>query len=161
VLPSGPYAQVASSVLAANSRAAEAELRAAMLRAQARELNWLPSLGPTVSLNSLGSVVAGLVIEQTLFDGGANRAEREFARADVEVAAVALAQDTNDRVFQALDLYLTAQAAEARAAVHKGGMARMERFEYVMSERVKAGINEKGRGGWPKLVPCRRAIPLT
>jgi len=143
VLPSGPYAQVASSVLAANSRAAEAELRAAMLRAQARELNWLPSLGPTVSLNSLGSVVAGLVIEQTLFDGGANRAEREFARADVEVAAVALAQDTNDRVFQALDLYLTAQAAEARAAVNEGGMARMERFEYVMAERVRAGINDR------------------
>ena len=143
VLPSGPYAQVASSVLAANSRAAEAELRAAMLRSKAREMNWLPSLGPTISLTSLGSVVAGMVVEQTLFDGGANRAEREFARADVEVAAVALAQDTNDRVYQALDLYLTAQAAEARAAVHEGGMARMERFEYVMSERVNAGINDR------------------
>ena len=143
VLPSGPYAQVASSVLAANARSAEAELRAAMLRAEAREMNWLPSLGPTISLNSLGNVVAGLLIEQTLFDGGAKRAEREFARADVEVAAVALAQDTNDRVYQALDLYLTAQAAEARAAVHEGGMARMERFEYIMSERVNAGINDR------------------
>lgn len=143
VLPSGPYAEVASSVLAANSRAAEADLRAATLRAQAREMNWLPSLGPSISLNSLGAVVAGLLVEQTLFDGGANRAEREFARADVEVAAVALAQDTNDRVYQALDLYLTAEAAEARAAVNQGGMARMERFEYVMSERVRAGINDR------------------
>ncbi|MBU2992982.1 TolC family protein [Octadecabacter sp. 1_MG-2023] len=143
VLPSGPYAQVAQSVLEANSRAAEADLRAAMLRAEARELNWLPSIGPSISLSSLGSVVAGLLIEQTLFDGGAKRAEREFARADVEVAAVALAQDTNDRVYQALDLYLTAQASEARAAVNEGGMARMERFEYVMSERVNAGINDR------------------
>ncbi len=143
VLPSGPYAQVAESVLAANARAAEAELRAAMLRSQAREMNWLPSLGPTVSLSSLGAVVAGLVVEQTLFDGGAKRAEREFARADVEVAAVALAQDTNDRVYQALDLYLTIQASQARAAVNEGGMSRMERFEYVMSERVNAGINDR------------------
>ena len=143
VLPSGPYAQVAESVLAANARAAEAELRAAMLRSEAREMNWLPSLGPSISLNSLGDIVTGLVVQQTLFDGGAKRAEREFARADVEVAAVALAQDTNDRVYQALDLYLTAQAAEARAAVHDGGMERMERFEYVMSERVRAGINDR------------------
>ena len=106
-------------------------------------MNWLPSLGPSISLNSLGDIVTGLVVQQTLFDGGAKRAEREFARADVEVAAVALAQDTNDRVYQALDLYLTAQAAEARAAVHDGGMERMERFEYVMSERVRAGINDR------------------
>ena len=58
-------------------------------------------------------------------------------------SAVALAQDTNDRVYQALDLYLTAQASEARARVNEGGMARMERFEYVMSERVNAGINDR------------------
>ncbi|PVA07055.1 TolC family protein [Thalassorhabdomicrobium marinisediminis] len=143
VLRDGPYAQVAKAVLAANSRAAEADLRAAMLRAEARELNWLPQLGPSISLTSLGSVVASLLVEQTLFDGGANRAAREFARADVEVAAVTLALDTNDRVYQALDLYLTAQAADARAAVNAGGMARMERFEYVMSERVRAGINDR------------------
>jgi len=143
VLPVGPYSQVADSVLATNSRAAEAELRAAMLRSRARELNWLPSLGPSISLDSLGSVVAGLVIEQTLFDGGVNRAEREFARADVEVAAVALAQDTNDRVYQALDLYLTIQSSNARAEVNEGGLLRMERFEYIMSERVRAGINDR------------------
>lgn len=143
VLPDGPYAQVAQSVLAANARSAEAELRSAVLRSQARELNWLPSLGPTISLNSLGSVVAGMLVDQTLFDGGANRAEREFARADVDVAAVALAQDTNDRVYQALDLYLTAQAAEERAAVNEGGIAQMERFAYVMSERVNAGVNDR------------------
>jgi len=143
ILPVGPYTQVAESVLAANARAAEAELRAAMLRSQARELNWLPTLGPSVSLTSLGSVVAGLVVEQTLFDGGAKRAEREFARADVEVAAVALAQDTNERVFQGLDLYLTIQSSNARAIVNENGIARMERFEYIMSERVRAGINDR------------------
>jgi len=143
VLPSGPYAQVADSVLAANSRAAEASLRAAVLRSQARELNWLPQLGPSISLASMGSFVAGILVEQTLFDGGARRAEREFARADVEVAAVALAQDTNERVFQGLDLYLTSEASVARAVVNEGGIARMERFEHIISERVKAGVNDR------------------
>lgn len=143
VLPEGPYRQVAHSVLAANARAAEASLRAAMLRSEAREMNWLPTIGPSISLSSLGDVVTGLVLDQTLFDGGAKRAEREFARADVEVAAVALAQDTNDRVFQGLDLYLTAQAAEDRARVNENALTRMTRLEYVMSERVRAGINDR------------------
>jgi outer membrane protein, adhesin transport system len=43
-------------------------------------------------------VVAGIMVSQAIFDNGARAAERDFARADVEVAAVALAQDSNDRV---------------------------------------------------------------
>lgn len=141
VLPSGPYAQVASGVLAANSRAAEADLRAAKLRSQARANNWLPTLGPTVSLTSLGDVVTGMVVDAVLFDNGKKKAERDYAAADVEVAAVTLAQDTNDRVRQGLELYLTAQQAMARADVNAAAMEKMERFEYIMSERVKGGVS--------------------
>lgn len=143
VLQDGAFRSVADAVLAANSRAAEAELRAATLRAEARSRNWLPTLGPQVSLTSLGAVVTSLVVDQVLFDNGGKRAERDFAAADVEVAAVALAEDTNDRVLAALDLYLTAQAATARAGVNSAAMARMERFEYVMGERVRGGINDR------------------
>ncbi|PWG15686.1 transporter [Salibaculum griseiflavum] len=143
VLEEGAYAQVSRAVLAANSRAAEADLRAAMLRDEARDRNWLPTLGPQVSLTSLGSVVSTLVVDQVLFDNGGKKAERAFARADVEVAAVALAQDTNDRVYQALSLYLDAQSAVARAGVTRGAMARMERLNYIMSERVRAGIDDR------------------
>jgi len=141
VLPSGPYAQVASGVLAANSRAAEAELRAAKLRSQARANNWLPTLGPSISLTSLGDVVTGLVVEAVLFDNGRKKAERDYAAADVEVAAVTLAEDTNQRVLQGLELYLTAQQALARADVNAAAMSKMERFEYIMSERVKGGVS--------------------
>ncbi|WP_242650541.1 TolC family protein [Cognatiyoonia koreensis] len=141
VLQSGPYQDVASAVLAANSRAAEADLRAAKLRSQARANNWLPTLGPTVSLTSLGDVVTGLVVDAVLFDNGRKRAERDYAAADVEVAAVTLAQDTNDRVLQGLELYLTAQQALARAEVNKAAMSKMERFEYIMSERVRGGVS--------------------
>jgi len=95
MLGDGAYAQVANAVLAANSRAAEADLRAAKLRAQARASNWLPTIGPSVSLTSLGSVVTSLLVEQVLFDNGRKKAERDYAAADVEVAAVTLAQDTN------------------------------------------------------------------
>lgn len=143
VLEEGAYAQVSRAVLAANSRAAEADLRAAMLRDEARDRNWLPTVGPQVSLTSLGSVVSTLVVDQVLFDNGGKKAERAFARADVEVAAVALAQDTNDRVYQALSLFLDAQSARARAGVTRGAMARMERLNYIMSERVSAGIDDR------------------
>jgi len=88
VLDNGPFAQVANAVLAANSRAAEADLRAAKLRAEARANNWLPSIGPNVSLTSLGAVVSTMVVEQVLFDNGRKKAERDYAAADVEVAAV-------------------------------------------------------------------------
>lgn len=143
ILPDGPYAEVASAVLDANARAAEADLRAARLRAEAASSNWLPSLGPNVSLTSLGSVVASLVVEQTLFDNGRRKAERDYAAADVEVAAVALAQDTNRRVLDALELYITAEAMQARAGVNAAALERMNHFAYVMSERVRGGVSNR------------------
>lgn len=143
VLRDGPFARVATSVMGANSRAAEADLRAARLRAEAQSMNWLPTLGPSVSLSSLGAVVAGLFVEQVIYDNGRRRAERDFAKADIEVAAVALARDSNDRVMQALDLYLTAEAHRARAEVNQAAMERMEHFEYVMQERVKGGVSNR------------------
>lgn len=143
VLSSGPYMQVADAVLAANSRAAEADLRAAKLRAEARSKNWLPTIGPNVSLTSLGDVVTSLVVDAVLFDNGRKKAERDYAAADVEVAAVTLAQDTNDRVLQGLELYLTAQSAQAQAQVNADAMAQMERYAYIMQERVKGGVSSR------------------
>lgn len=143
VLGSGSYDQVADAVLAANTRAAESDLRAAMLRSEARASNWLPTLGPNISLTSMGTVVTQMLVEQVLFDNGKKRAEREYAQADVEVAAVALAQDTNDRVMTALGLYLDAEAAKARAGVNAAAMTQMERYEYVMSERVRGGVSSR------------------
>ena len=143
VLDNGPFAQVANAVLAANSRAAEADLRAAKLRAEARANNWLPSIGPNVSLTSLGAVVSTMVIEQVLFDNGRKKAERDYAAADVEVAAVTLAQDTHKRVLAGLELYISAQEASARANVNAAAMERMEHYAYVMSERVKGGVSSR------------------
>lgn len=142
-LPSGSsFDQVATSVLAANSRAAEAELRSARLRSEAASKNWLPKIGPQVSLTSLGSLVANLVVDQVLFDNGRKKGEREFAIADVEVAAVSLAQDTNERVGTALDLYLNAVEAREKAALSQAALTDMGRFEYVMSERVRGGVSD-------------------
>ena len=143
ILPDGPYREIAEAVMAANARAAEAELRAARLREEARASNWLPTLGPNVSLTSLGSVVSSLVVEQVLWDNGRKRAERDYAKHDVEVAAVTLAQDSNDRVLEALTLYLRAGQALARAEVNASAMARMDRFDYIMSERVRGGVSSR------------------
>ncbi len=143
VLAEGPLREVAGAVLAANSRAAEAELRAAMLRSEAEEKNWLPTLGPQVSLTSMGDAVSRLVLDAVLFDHGGKRAQRAYARADVEVAAAALAVDTNDRVLTALELYLAAEAARSRAAVNAAALSRMERLAYIMEERVAAGVSDR------------------
>lgn len=143
VLETGTFSTISDAVMAANARASEAELRAAILRSEATQANWLPTLSPQATLTDLGTVVAQLVVDQVLFDNGRKRAEREIARADVEAAAVALSQDSNERVLAALELYVTAEASEARAAVNAAGLERMRHFEWVMSERVAGGINDQ------------------
>jgi adhesin transport system outer membrane protein len=142
-LPSGSsFDQVATAVLAANSRAAESELRSARLRSEAASKNWFPKIGPQISLTSLGSLVANLVVDQVLFDNGRKKGEREFAIADVEVAAVNLAQDTNDRVQTALELYVTAAEAREKAVLSEASLRDMGQFEYIMSERVRGGVSD-------------------
>lgn len=144
VLPSGSsFEKVGASVLAANSRTAEAELRSARLRSEAASKNWLPKIGPQISLSSLGSLVANLVVDQVLFDNGGKKGEREFAVADVEVAAVSLAQDTNDRVHTALDLYVTGAEAREKSVLSQATLKDMSHFEWVMSERVRGGVSDR------------------
>ena len=144
LLPNGSaYDQVAGSVLAANSRAAESELRAARLRAVAASKNWLPSIGPSISLSSLGDLVANLIVEQVLFDNGRKKAERAYAKADVEVAAVNLSMDTNQRVFTALELYIKSQKAAQKSELSTKAFNDMSHFEYIMSERVRGGVSDR------------------
>ncbi len=143
ILPAGSsYARISDAVLAANSRAAEAELRSARLRARAASKNWLPSIGPSISLTSLGDVVTQLLLEQVLFDHGRKKAEREFAAHDVEVAAADLSIDTNARVFSALSLYLDAQTARAREQVMVRRQAQLLRFEDIVLQRVEGGVSD-------------------
>lgn len=143
IIPDGSsYARIASAVLAANARPAEAELRAAKLRSQAADKNWLPKIGPTISLTSLSSIVAGLLVEQVLFDNGRRKAERAFAAADVEAAAVTLSRDTNARVLEALTLYLQAEQAREAARVSARAAERMRYFHGVIGERVEGGVSD-------------------
>lgn len=144
VLPAGSsFATVAASVLAASSGAAEAELRVARLTAKARSKNWLPSIDPNVSLSSLGSLAASLILDQAIFDNGRRKAERAFAAADVEVAAVTLASDLNQRVYEGLKLYIEAQRADELSAVTETALTRMRDFDRIMSVRVKGGLSDR------------------
>lgn len=142
LVPGGSFDQVAGSVLAAYSRSAEADLLSARLRAEAASKNWLPRIGPNISLTSLSDVVSQLIVEQVIYDNGRKKAERAFAKADVEVAAVTLAEDVNGRVFEALSLYLDASQARERLALERRTLENMSRFEWIMSERVKGGVSD-------------------
>ena len=129
-------------MLAADARVAEAELQVAQLRAEAASKNWWPTLSPRISLTSLGDVVADLVIEQVLFDNGRKKAERDLAKADVELAAVALSENSNDRVYDGLVLYLQAEEGREAADLYEQALKDMGQFEWVMNERVKGGISD-------------------
>ncbi|SHJ75352.1 outer membrane protein, adhesin transport system [Shimia gijangensis] len=137
------YSTVAAAALASSSRAAEAELRSARLRADAENKNWLPTLGPNVSLTSLSDLVAGILIEQVLFDNGRRKAERAFAAADVEVAATNLSIDMNERVYTALSLYTSAAQADEQAALAGTALTRMQGFERIVVGRVKGGVGDQ------------------
>ncbi len=136
------FETVADSVLAANARPAEADLRAARLRAKAASKNWLPKIGPNISLSSLGSVVTGLLVQQVVYDNGLKKAERDFAAADVEAVAVALSTETNERVLEALSLYLKGQQAREAAHVSAQAEKRLEYFHGIMGERVRGGVSD-------------------
>lgn len=137
------YDTVVASVLAANARVAEAELRAARLRAEAASKNWLPTIGPRISLNSLGDVVSQILVEQVVFDNGRKKGERAFAAADVEVAAVSLSEDTNTRAAIALELYLEAAEGREAAALHRATLTEMEHFAWIMKRRVEGGVSDR------------------
>lgn len=140
--PSGAYARVADAVLMADSGTAAAELRIARLRSEARAKNWLPKLGPTVSLTSLNGLAAGLLLEQALFDHGRRKAERAYAAADVEVAAVTLSTDINQRIYEGLTHYIRAERARAQGALSTKAYGRMEGFAEVMRQRVSGGMSD-------------------
>lgn len=143
VLPEGgSFDQVAGAVLGAYSRSVESDLLSARLRAEAASKNWLPRIGPNISLTSLSDIVSQLIVEQVLFDNGRKKAERAFAKADVEVTAVTLADDVNGRVFSGLALYLDAAEARERVALETRTLTDMSKFEWIMSERVKGGVSD-------------------
>lgn len=143
ILPDGgAFAQIASGVLQTSSGAAAAELRIARLKAQAKETNWLPQIGPSVSLTSLSGLVASILVEAALFDNGRRKAEREFAAADVELAAVSLAEEMNTRVYDAMAAYVTIQRASAQAAIDQRAMGRLAEFQDIMQQRVAGGLSD-------------------
>lgn len=144
ILPvAGPYDQVASAVLDAGAGAAAAELRIARLKAEAKSKNWLPRIGPDVSLTSLGTLAASLLVEQSIFDGGARKAERAYAAADVEIAAITLSTEMNKRVYEGLKFYLAAQRASDQATVSERTVSRLTEFERIIRVRVQGGLSDR------------------
>ena len=86
--------------------------------------------------------MANLVVEQVIYDNGRKKGEREFAVADVEVAAVALSSDTNTRVRTGLDLYVTAVEAREKFVLASASAKDIGHFEWVMQQRVEGGVSD-------------------
>ncbi len=141
ILPEGSaYARVAQAILTAGASSAESELRVKRLTAKARSKNWLPRIGPDVSLSSLGDLAAQMLLNTALLDNGKRKAERDFAAADVEVAAVSLASELNQQVYDGLKLYLEARRATELAGITDTALVRMADFERIMRIRREGGL---------------------
>lgn len=141
--PDGQFATVAQAVMQAGAGVAAAELRVAGLQAEAKSKNWLPRVGPAVNLTSLGALAASILVEQTLFDHGRRKAERAYAAADVEVAAVTLASEGNKRVYDGLKHYLASERARDQAEVAERAVARLAEYERIMLLRVEGGLSDR------------------
>jgi adhesin transport system outer membrane protein len=141
--PDGPFATVAASVVKASAGASVAELRVAQLKAQAKSKNWLPQIGPSVNLTSLSGLVTDLLLQQALFDNGQRKAERAYAAADVEVAAVTLASEMNQRVYAGLSYYVHAEQARAQGEVAARASGRLAKFDAIITERMEGGLSDR------------------
>jgi len=139
---SGPYAQVSQAVLTDAKGQAKADLRVARLTAQAKSKNWLPQIGPSLSLSRLGDLAAELLVKQVLWDNGAKRAERDYAAADVEVAAVGLSTELNDTVAEGIKAYVTALKSRDQAAVAERSAAKIGEYDRIMRLRVEGGLSD-------------------
>lgn len=144
IVPSGAYLQVADAALASGASKAEAELRSAKLRAEAEDKNWLPTIGPSISLSSLGDAIASLLVEQVVFDNGRRKADRAYAAADVEVAAVTVSEDMNERVYTALSLYVAGVRGDETSQKTRKALAQMRKLEEIVVGRVQGGVSNKG-----------------
>jgi adhesin transport system outer membrane protein len=87
-------------------------------------------------------LAAGLLLEQALFDHGRRKAERAYAAADVEVAAVTLSTDINQRIYEGLSHYIRVERARAQGALSTKAYGRMEGFAEVMRQRVSGGMSD-------------------
>ncbi len=144
VLPAGgPYQRVAASVIEASKGASVAELRVSRLKAQAKAKNWLPQIGPSVNLTSLAGLATGLLLDQALFDNGRRKAERAYAAADVEIAAVTLSTELNQRVYVGLSHYVLAEKARAQIAVAESAVVKLTEFDAIITERMEGGLSDR------------------
>lgn len=144
VLPAGgPYARVADAVVSASSGVEAAELGLARLRAEAASRNGWPSVAPVLTLDSLAGLAAQLVIDQPVLDHGRRKAERARAAAEVDLAAVSLASRQNQRVFEGLSHYLTAEQARAQAAIVERAAARLTGYQDIVDARVQGGLSDQ------------------
>jgi adhesin transport system outer membrane protein len=136
----GAYDTVARAATTADLRASDAKLKGAMLRAEAAAKNWLPSFQPGLRLDDLGTLAASLVIEQVVFDNGRRKAEREAAKADVELAAVEVSQEANERAFEALSLLAEINHAQDKISAADAAATRLKRMQDIASARISGGV---------------------
>ncbi|MBE9638958.1 hypothetical protein [Salipiger mangrovisoli] len=146
ILPGTPYAAIARAVLEGDAFRTESELRVARLRGEAEELDWLPDLAPVPSLTALRRMSEDAQALPERFDTPRKQAERDLALAEIDGAAVALAEGANAQVFEAISAHLVAEEARLRAGRQAAltAMARARTELATMGDSRLGGVEGLG-----------------
>lgn len=145
IVPGTPYAAIARAVLEGGSFRASSELRVARLRGEAEELAWLPELGPVLSLAALQRMSERVRARPEGFDTLRKQAERDLALAGIDSAALALAEEANVQVFEAIGQHLSIEEARARAALFAEVYPDFAALDWPMHRAVAGGTESTQR----------------
>ncbi|WP_353473198.1 hypothetical protein PVT71_03955 [Salipiger sp. H15] len=157
IRPGTPYAAIARAVLEGEGFHAASELRVAWLRGEAEELSWLPDLGPDLSLAALRRMSDEAQAQPQRFDTPRKQAERDLALAGIDGAALALAEEANAQVFEAISRHLDAEEARARADVYEAGYRDLAALDWPLAQAGVPAELERLRAQVSRVRDGRRA----
>ncbi|AWI84367.1 hypothetical protein CEW88_12145 [Alloyangia pacifica] len=140
ILPGTPYAAIARAVLEGGGFRSVSELRLAWLRGKADELDWLPDLGPHLSLAVLAHMSQSVQSRPERFDTPRKQAERDLALAEIDQAALTLVDGANGQVFEAIGHHLDAEEAHARADLLEAAYRDVASLDWPIARAVAAGL---------------------
>lgn len=139
----GSYHEIAAAVTGSRRFAEEAMLRSGEHKLVAHRYSRLPQVTPTASLDQDGEAVAGVVVEQVLYDSGRYNATRASLLGEQAKAEADLALQKNTRIAAAILAYIDYHYALDAGAVADETAQLFDRFGRQASLRIQDGLGDR------------------
>ena len=116
------------------------DILAAQSDAAAVRTGRLPEIRPVASIDGDGDTSLGVSINQTIWDFGSSRARIERAEVNVAIAEIDQWIETNEAIFEALDVYLTYQRSLERLDNYSALQVNVTELAETVSSRFDGGV---------------------